>query len=120
MSTKKIKTETTEFETRITNAHEALESAGLNYTVCEAEVMNTATGKISNGIKSLYRSDNNEEVGVVGIGYHPIQNSMAFSYFDIICQTQGAHYTKATSINGGEKIILTAEFPRPVVIGKNR
>jgi len=107
------------FEDRITSAHEALEAAGLNYTVEQAEIMNTATGTVSEKCKSLYRTDTNQELGIVGINYEPVQNTKAFAYFDTICEMQGAQYSEAISINNGEKVILKAEFPRVSVIGRN-
>jgi len=114
----KLTSKVTKFEDRIVTAHEALEAAGLNFTVCEAEVMNTTTGKISNRIKSLYRDDTGEEIGMVGMTYQPVQNITAFSYFDTICQMNGAQYTEALSINNGEKVILTASFPTSEVVGR--
>lgn len=110
---------TVKFEDRITNAREALEAADLFYNVKEAPLQNTITGDISKLKKQLYRSDNNKELGVVGIGYHPVQNITAFSYFDSICQIQGAYYSEAISINNGSKIILKAEFPNSEIIGIN-
>lgn len=115
----KVTTEVTEFEGRVVTAKEALEAANLNFTVGEAELMNTVTGKISSTHKALYREDTNETLGIVGMSYKPVQNITAFAYFDTICQLQGAQYKKALSVNGGEKVILTAEFPIPDVIGKN-
>ena len=32
---------------------------------------------------------------------------------------QGAQYSSITSVNGGEKVILKAEFPTPAIIGKD-
>lgn len=107
------------FEDRITSAHEALEAAGLNYTVEQAEIMNTATGTVSEKCKSLYRTDTSQELGIVGINYEPVQNTKAFAYFDTICEMQGAQYSEAISINNGEKVILKAEFPRPEIVGRN-
>jgi len=107
------------FEDRIDTAQEALEAAGLNYTVAQAEIMNTTTGTVSDKCKSLYRTDTNQELGIVGKKYEPVQNHKAFSYFDTICEMHGARYSEAISFNGGEKVILKAEFPRPEVVGRN-
>ena len=73
---------------------------------------------VSKLTKGLYRSDTKEELGSVGVGYEPVQNVKAFAFFDTICQTHGAVYKSATSFNGGAKVILTAEFPKPVTIVK--
>ena len=104
---------------KVTTAYEALESAGLNFTVEQSEVMNVATGKVSELKKSLYRSDTGVELGVVGMGYNPVQNFDAFSYFDNICQMYGARYSQAISIDGGAKIVLKAEFPKTDLINLN-
>jgi len=103
---------------KVTTAYDALESAGLNFAVEQSEVMNVATGKVSELKKSLYRSDTGAELGVVGMGYTPVQNFEAFSYFDNICQMHGARYSQAISINDGAKIVLKADFPNTDLIAK--
>jgi|TARA_Y100000310_G_scaffold307018_1_gene348690 phage/plasmid-like protein (TIGR03299 family) len=109
----------TTLNNKVTKAVDALEEANLNFEVGQAEIMNTVTGKISNKKKSLYRTDTGEELGVVGTNYQPVQNITAFSYFDTICELEGAQYKEIISFNGGEKVILKAEFPQPAIVGKN-
>lgn len=114
----KISPITIDFENRIETAYEALQAANLNYIVEQSEHILAATGGVSELTKGLYRSDTKAEIGSVGIGYEPVQNVKAFAFFDTICQTHGAVYKSATSFNGGAKVILKAEFPKPVTIIK--
>lgn len=109
----------TEFDGKVSTAYDALEAAGLNFAVEQAPIINSATGKTSDLKKSLYRSDTNEELGIVGMKYHPVQNFTAFSYFDSVCELYGATYSSAISVNGGAQIILKARFPHVDLINKN-
>lgn len=103
----------------VTTAEEALEASNLNYSVEQSEIMNTATGIVSAKSKSLYRSDTNKELGIVGIKYQPVQNIKAFTYFDAICKKNNIRYSEVISINGGERVILKADFDTPEIVGKN-
>lgn len=119
MSIKKIKPVIVDFESHMNSAYEALKTAGLNYIVEQSPHLISTTGKVSDISKGLYRSDTNQELGSVGVGYEPVQNVKAFSFFDTICQTHGAIYKSAMAFDGGAKVILKAEFPQPVTIAKD-
>jgi phage/plasmid-like protein (TIGR03299 family) len=101
----------------VKTAVEALEESHLNW---EAMPINMIT---ENGIsvpknKAIVRSDNNSVIGVVGNKYVPIQNSFAFSFFDIVCEQHNAKYDKAYVIDEGRKVILEAIVDGPVEIRK--
>jgi phage/plasmid-like protein (TIGR03299 family) len=108
----------TVFDSTIKTAAEAMEVAGLTWIAEQSEVMNVATSKISTIKKSIYRSDNQNELGVVGLSYTPLQCSDTFAFFDIICERYGAKYKYASEINGGSKVILYAEIEGAIAIKK--
>lgn len=88
---------------------EAFEKSGCNYSVEQAEIMNSANLSVIPNKKVLYRGDNGTALGVVSKSYGLIQNSEAFSFFDIVAKTQGAKITSVTEYNEGARIVLTAE-----------
>lgn len=106
-------------EVNADNLYGALESANLNFIAEQSEIINASTGIMSKTHKSLYRSDTREEIGIVGKGYMPVQNTDAFSFFDTLCNVHGIKYNKITSINNGAKIIIGAKFPAVTEIKPN-
>jgi phage/plasmid-like protein (TIGR03299 family) len=102
-----------------TTIEEAIEKANLGWLVNEAELMNTATGIISTTKKSIYRDDTKEELGITGMGYSILQNTEAWSFFNVICEKYGCKFSKAREFNGGKQVILEAIFPDPVEIRPN-
>ena len=87
------------------SAEEAMDIAGLNWTVEEVELVTT------NGLpvpqrKALYRSDNKAVIGVVGNNYSTLQNHEAFAFADTLVEKFGATYEHAYSLNGGANILL--------------
>lgn len=88
---------------------DALEKSGCNFSVEQAEIINSANGSIIGDKKVLYRGDTGLNLGVVGRNYGILQNSEAFAFFDIIAQTQKAKITKVIQYNAGKKILLSAE-----------
>lgn len=88
---------------------DALEKSKCNFSVEQAEIINSANGSIIGDKKVLYRGDTGLNLGVVGRNYGILQNSEAFAFFDIIAQTQKAKITKVLQYNDGKKILLSAE-----------
>ena len=88
---------------------EAFDQSGINWIAEQSEMLNTATGKIIEGKKVIYRSDNQNQIGVVGSKYGILQNLSAFSFFDTICEKNGASICKVSEYNGGSTIHLEAE-----------
>jgi len=109
----------TKLSENIKTAEQDLVESELNYIVEEAKMRNVNTERISNKIKSLYRSDTGDELGIVRNTYYPVQNSVQFAYFDTMCQKENMSYTETLSVNNGEKVILKAELPDIVTIGNN-
>lgn len=96
-------------DVKASTIEEAFEQAGLNWVVEQSEMLNIATGKMVEGKKVLYRSDNKNQLGVVGINYGVIQNTDCFAFFDIICKQNKASICKVHEYNGGVTIHLEAE-----------
>ena len=88
---------------------EAFEISKMNYSVEQAEIMNSTNLNIIPDKKVLYRGDNGLTLGVVGSNYGLLQNSEAFAFFDIILKTQNASITKIIEKDGGKKITLISE-----------
>lgn len=91
------------------SVEEAFEQAGLDWIANQAEMINTANGKVIAGKKVIYRSDNNEQLGVVGKNYGVIDNINAFSFFNIICEKNKASICKVSEYGGGTTVHLEAE-----------
>lgn len=94
-----------------TNAVDAISEAGLNWFAEPVELVSTHGLEIPDH-KAIFRSDNNECLGVVGKGYQPIQNHTAFAFFDAIADRYGASYEYAGMVKGGRKIFLQAKLPK--------
>lgn len=91
------------------SVEEAFEQSGINWIAEQSEMLNVATGKIIKNMKTIYRNDTKEELGVVGKKYGVIQNSDCFSFFNIICQNHNANICKVIEYDNGSIINLTAE-----------
>jgi phage/plasmid-like protein (TIGR03299 family) len=100
------------------DAKTAIEALELSQSNWEAQPVGLVT---ENGInvpnhKAIIRTDNNTVLGVVGSRYTLLQNSLQFSFFDIVCEQNAAVYDKAFVLDNGRKIILEASMPIPMTI----
>lgn len=93
----------------VKTAEEALEQAGLNWSVEQSELI-SGVGKWVKTHKALHRSDSGDILGIVGKSYKAIQNTDAFAFFDTISEKYGARYETAGIIKGGRKIFLQARL----------
>jgi phage/plasmid-like protein (TIGR03299 family) len=91
-----------------TNVEESFEQAGLAWTAEQAPMFNSANGKVIENMKVIYRSDNGNQIGVVGQNYGVIQNTEAFAFFNEICKKNGATIVKVNEYHGGSLIHLEA------------
>jgi len=88
---------------------DAFEQAGLTWIANQSEMINAANGKVIEDKKVVFRSDNNEQLGVVGKKYGVIQNSDCFAFFNIICQKHNANICTVHEYNKGATVHLLAE-----------
>ena len=93
----------------IRSAEAALEKANLMWSVEQAPLI-TANGLDVTSHKALYRGDNKKVLGIVGQDYEIIQNTTAFSFFDVVALRYGARYEYAGIIKDGRKIFLQAKL----------
>lgn len=92
---------------------EAIELAGLNYTVDTAKVAAVLKPKprYINNLNATYRTDTNDIFGVVSDKYEVVQNSRAFEFMDSIVGKDKAIYETAGALGLGETVFVTAKLP---------
>jgi phage/plasmid-like protein (TIGR03299 family) len=96
------------------SAIEAIETAGLNYTVAKKPLQAIINRRIRSDVPGNFatvRTDTNQVLGVVGSRYAPIQNRDAFAFFDAIVGKDEAIYETTGALNRGEKIWILARLP---------
>jgi phage/plasmid-like protein (TIGR03299 family) len=93
----------------VTTVDEALESIGANFEVQTIDLI-TESGAAVYSNRATVRTDTNTVLGVVGNGYVPIQNSIAFACFDALRKTAKATFEYGYLINGGQQVILQAKI----------
>ncbi len=93
---------------------EAMEAAGLNYTVVKKPLKEIVALDHSGDVSDRWatvRTDTGDFLGIVGNDYEPIQNSDAFGFFDHLVGSDEAIYETAGSIGRGERIWILAKLP---------
>jgi phage/plasmid-like protein (TIGR03299 family) len=98
-------------------AREAIEMAGLDYTVVK-KPQETKTGLKRNGHATV-RTDTGEVLGFVNSSYEPIQNIDAFKFFDTLVAKYGAIYETAGVLGKGERIWILAKLPGHIKVHGN-
>lgn len=91
-------------------AQAAMEAAGLDYTV-ELQSLWTSSGEAVSTRQAVVRNDTSEVLGVVGKGYHPIQNQECFSFLDSVVADGRLRYHTAGALGRGERIWMLAKVP---------
>jgi phage/plasmid-like protein (TIGR03299 family) len=90
-------------------AREAIEMAGLNYTVEKKPL------KLKKGLKqesyATVRTDTKDVLGFVSKSYEPIQNIDAFTFFDNLVAEKKAIYETAGILGRGERVWILAKLP---------
>jgi len=102
-------------------AREAIEFAGLNYTVVkkplkEAVELNQP-GKVPDRWATV-RTDNGAVLGIVDDSYEPVQNRDAFKFFDNLVGTGEAISETAGSLGRGERIWILAKLPGYIKVNR--
>jgi phage/plasmid-like protein (TIGR03299 family) len=95
-------------------AREAIQSAGLDYTVIKA--INLA-GE-SEGWMTV-RADTGDVLGIVEESYEPVQNRDAFTFFDRLVDTEEARYETAGALGHGERIWILTKLPGLIKVHGN-
>ncbi len=105
------------------NSAAALHFAGLDFEVWKRP----NTHKLDDGteVKSAtsfytYRPDTGAILGDrLGKDYEVVQNTDAFSFFDVIVDGDGIQYETAGALGKGEKIFITAKLPGYIKVGND-
>lgn len=116
------------------NSKEALEFAGLNYTVEKRPLFtydtvnfnaNKDTDIIIPEVEvpnyfATMRTDTDQVLGLVGRDYKIVQNIDAFTFFDSIVGGDGIMYETAGALGrAGERIFITAKLPDYIKVGSD-
>lgn len=96
-------------------AAEAIDAAGLNYTVALHDVQ-TAGGVAIPQRKAVVRTDSSEVLGVVGNSYQPVQNHQCFGFLDSVVADEQLRYHTAGALGKGERIWMLAKLPGEIRI----
>jgi phage/plasmid-like protein (TIGR03299 family) len=96
----------------LATAAEALEYAGLDWTVEKQPIFFGENKELYSGRFATVRTSDQKPLGIVSDGYHIFQNVEAFDFFDAVTDagTGEAHYTAAGSLFGGQRVFLTAKI----------
>ncbi len=96
------------------SAREAIEAAGLDYTVVKKPLIEVMELNNPLDISERWvtvRTDTGDVLGVVGDTYEPIQNRDAFTFFDHLVRAGEATYETAGLIGRGERVWVLARLP---------
>lgn len=111
---------------RYPTSSEAIQYAGLNYTVEKRPLFTLDKGNPDGqpkiGVPDYFatvRTDTGQVLGVVGNDYEVVQNKDAFSFFDaIVGGGDGILYETAGALGIGERIFITAKLPDSIRVGR--
>jgi phage/plasmid-like protein (TIGR03299 family) len=106
----------------LATAREAIEAAGLNYTVVKKplkEVVELIHPDVVSDRWATVRTDTGDVLGIVGNSYEPLQNRDAFRFFDSVVGTNEALYETAGALGRGERIWILAKLPGFIKVGGN-
>ena len=90
-------------------AREAIQTAGLDYTVV-TKPLGSKTGLKQEAYATI-RADNGDILGVVSENYKPVQNIDAFTFFDSLVAADEAVYETAGILGKGECVWILAKLP---------
>jgi phage/plasmid-like protein (TIGR03299 family) len=90
-------------------AREAIEMAGLDYTVIKKPI-ELKTG-LKQKVYATVRTDTNDALGFVNESYTPIQNINAFTFFDTLVAENEAVYETTGVLGRGERVWILAKLP---------
>jgi phage/plasmid-like protein (TIGR03299 family) len=105
------------------NSREALQFAGLDFTVIKRPNIH----RLDNGEEVISktsfftsRTDTNAILGDrLGADYEVVQNADAFAFFDAIVGGDGIQYETAGALGKGERVFITAKLPDYIRVGSD-
>lgn len=96
-------------------SEEAIEKAGLNWTVEKKPIFNENGIQIPKYFRTA-RSSDNSTLGIVSGRYKIVQNQEAFSFTDELISGD-VRYETAGSLNEGRRVWLLAKLPDKTILG---
>lgn len=91
-------------------ADQAIEAAGLNYTVIKEQLQRPSTGDLMNAYCTI-NSANNKVLGIVKSRYEIIQPADCRVFFDELCGKAKGVYESAFAMGNGERICYLVKLP---------
>lgn len=89
---------------------DAMNAAGLNWEVATKPLFTADGERVTH--QASYRVSDGKTLGVVGPGWHPLQNRDAFAWFDPFVQAGEATLETAGSLRGGGRVWVLAKLNR--------
>ena len=102
-------------------AREAIECAGLNFTVVKKpleEVVEVSHPESVPHRWATVRTDTGAVLGIVDDSYEPVQNRDAFTFFDNLVGADEAIYETAGVLGRGERIWILAKLPGYIKVNR--
>lgn len=99
-------------------AENAIKLAKLDYNVEKENIFLKDAKRIDNNI-AIVRQDTREVLGITTNKYQIVQNTGAFSFFDVVVGEGQAVYHSAGALGKGEKIWILAKLPNDIIINSN-
>lgn len=93
----------------LATAGEMIEASGLDWEVA-LEPIALATGEQIDFKQAVVRQTDRSVLGVIGMGYKPVQNAEAFDFADALVADDGNKYETAGSLDGGKTIFLSVDL----------
>lgn len=90
---------------------EAIKAGGLDWSVALSQLQ-TADGRTVDRF-AVVRSTDSAILGTVGRTYEPLQNELAFQFFEPFIQAKAATIETAGSLKGGARVFMLAKIDRP-------
>lgn len=104
----------------VTNATEALEQAGLNWTVDVNPlqlVLPNGETKVLKEYRSVTRDS--QVLGIVGGRYKAVNNAEIFNVADSVIAGMGGFYTQAMTFQDGKRVALQVKLPNTLNLGRD-
>jgi phage/plasmid-like protein (TIGR03299 family) len=109
----------------VLTSEDAIRYAELDWEVLEVPVEAVIPGILTGvptrvavpDFKATVRGSDNSPLGVVGVGYTPIQNTEAFAFGDDLVDSGAAKWHTAGSLREGRQVWMLMKRPEDIIIG---
>ena len=106
-------------QARGSTAAEVMQNAGLDYDV-QMEPLYTSAGKqVRSQFRRVFRTDNDDTLGVVGKNYKVLTNPEMFGVADTLVGTGEIEWDRVAAIGHGERVMASFALPDAFTIGDN-